>query len=307
MRTILITGGTGLVGRALVKQLHAKNYRVIILTRSPEKYKSEAKTTYAVWNVKKGIIDLSALQKADGIIHLAGAGVVDKKWTPAYKQEILESRTKSSELIIKTLGNNMNHVKVIVSASATGWYGADKIPGHFFKEDEQPDAHFLGEVCRLWEESITPAERLGIRVCKLRTGIVLSPDGGAYTEFRKPLNFGTAAILGSGKQIVSWIHIDDLCRMYITALENDHLSGSYNAVAPQPVSNKTLTLAIADKVRGKFFLPVHVPEFILKLMMGSRSIEVLKSTTVSAEKTVSTGFTFFYPEIKAAVNAIEKR
>ncbi|MCY7292754.1 MAG: TIGR01777 family oxidoreductase, partial [Ferruginibacter sp.] len=282
MRNILITGGTGLVGKALVKQLIQKNYEVTILTRSMKDFKPVNNVSYALWNVKESTIDVEAVKKADAIIHLAGAGVMDKKWTAEYKKEIKESRTKSSDLIIKTLKNNVHKVQVIVSASAIGWYGEDKIPGHYFTENENHDAAFLGEVCKKWEASIEPAEALGIRVTKLRTGIVLSKDGGAYPEFKSSLKFGVASILGSGKQIVSWIHIDDLCRQYIFALENEHIHGSYNAVAPSPVSNKTLTLAIANKVKGKFYLPIHVPLFILNIMLGTRSIEILKSATVSA-------------------------
>ena len=295
MPTILITGGTGLVGKEMVKHLHAKNYRVIILTRDPSNKRGNEKTTYASWDPAKGTIDTEALKKADAIIHLAGAGVMDKKWTEAYKKEIIESRIKSSELLINTLRNNIHHVKVLVSASAIGWYGPDKLPGHSFTEEEKADDSFLGETCRLWEESTIPAEQLGIRVCRLRIGIVLAKEGGAYPEFRAPLKFGIASILGSGNQVVSWIHIDDLCRAFIYALENESMQGSYNAVAPEPVSNKALTLSIAKKVKGKFYLPVHVPGFVLKTILGGRSIEILKSARVSAAKLLSQGFTFLFP------------
>jgi len=306
MRTILITGGTGLVGKALVQQLIQKNYQVIILTRSIKDFKPVNNVSYALWNVKESTIDVEAIKKADAIIHLAGAGVMDKKWTAEYKKEIKESRTKSSELLIKTLKNDEHKVQVIVSASAIGWYGEDKIPGHYFSENEKPDAAFLGEVCKEWEASIEPAEALGIRVTKLRTGIVLSKNGGAYPEFKSSLKFGVASILGSGKQIVSWIHIDDLCRQYIFALENEHIYGSYNAVAPTPVSNKTITLAIANKVKGTFFIPIHIPQFALSILMGTRSIEILKSATVSADKIKKDGFVFLYPAVETAVEAIEK-
>ncbi len=305
MRTILITGGTGVVGKALVKQLVQKNYKVIILTRSMKDYKADDKVSYALWNVKENSIDVEAVKKADAIIHLAGAGVMDKKWTEAYKIEIRESRTKSSELLLKTLRNNVHKVQVIVSASAIGWYGEDKIPDHYFTENEKADSAFLGEVCKEWEASIEHAMELGIRVTKLRTGIVLSKDGGAYPEFKSSLKFGVASILGSGQQMVSWIHIDDLCRQYIFALENEQVQGSYNAVAPLPVSNKTLTLTIANEVKGKFYLPVHVPQFVLKIMMGTRSIEILKSATVSADKIKKEGFIFLYPTADAAVKNIE--
>ena len=307
MRTILITGGTGLIGHSLVKQLTGKNYRVIILTRSLKNKVADERTEYALWDPAGGTIDAEAVRRADGIIHLAGAGVMDKKWTQAYKKEILESRSKSTALLIQSLQSDVHRVKVLVSASATGWYGPDRIPGHFFTEEEPADTAFLGEVCRQWEESTVPAEAMGIRVCRLRTGIVLDREGGAYAAFRAPLKFGLATILATGKQVVSWIHIDDLCRQYIFALENENMRGSYNAVAPEPVTNKTLTLTIAKVVRGKFYLPVHVPGFILKIMMGGRSVEILKSVTASCEKIKQQGFTYFYPGIGAAVRAIEKK
>jgi uncharacterized protein len=307
MRTILITGGTGLVGKRLVQQLLQKNYEVIILTRKLTNLAHQMNVSYSLWDVNEGKVDLNALKKADAIIHLAGAGVMDKKWSDGYKKEIEESRTKSSLLLINTLKEIDHKVKVLVSASAIGWYGEDKIPNHYFTENEKADEAFLGIVCKKWEQSVEAAEPMGIRVCKLRTGIVLSNDGGAYKEFKTPLKFGIAAILGSGKQMVSWIHIDDLCRQFIFALENENMSGSYNAVAPKPVNNKTLTLEIAKNVKGKYYIPIHVPGFVLKIMLGGQSIEILKSTTVSCEKIKAAGFTFLYPSIEAAVEEIERK
>ena len=259
---------------------------------------------YAVWNVKTQILDANAVRKADHIIHLAGAGVVDKKWTDAYKREIEISRTESSKLIVNTLKNNANKVKTVVSASAIGWYGEDAPMGKAFIETDGPAKGFLGKTCQLWEESITPVTLLNKRLVKLRTGIVLGKEGGALAEFRKPINVGIAGILGDGKQVVSWIHIDDLCRMYISALENEKLSGSYNAVAPIPVSNEVLTLELAKVLKGKFFIPVHVPNFVLKIMMGERSVEILKSTTVNCAKIILTGFKFLYPTIGVALKQI---
>lgn len=306
MRTILITGGTGLVGKRLIKHLLEKEYEIIILTRKKMEMATEKNISYALWNIKEGTIDFEALKKADAIIHLAGAGVMDKKWDENYKKEIEESRTNSSALLINSLKKIEHKVKVMISASAIGWYGEDKIPNHYFSENENADDTFLGMVCKKWEQSVEAAEEIGIRVCKLRTGIVLSNDGGAYKEFKAPLKFGIAAILGNGKQIVSWIHIDDLCRQFIFALENEKMNGSYNAVAPMPVSNKALTLEIAKKIKNKFFIPIHVPTFVLKIMLGSRSIEILKSTTVSCDKIKDAGFTFLYPSIEAAINKIEQ-
>ena len=305
-QTILITGGTGLLGHALTDLLKRQGYQIIILTRSLKDVKNDETVSYALWDVQKKTIDVDALQKADHIIHLAGAGVVDKKWTAEYKKEILESRTESSKLLIDSLKNITHKVKTIVSASAIGWYGEDKMTGKAFTEDDPADTTFLGETCKLWEASVTPAEELGIRVCKIRIGILLSNDGGAFAEFVKPIKFGFATILGSGKQMVSWIHINDVCRIFVQAIEDTSMTGSYNAVAPEPVSNKTLMLKIGDKLKGKFYVSMHVPVFVLKIMMGQRSVEILKSATVSATKIKATGFTFLYPSLDAALNDLLK-
>jgi len=301
MHTVLITGGSGLIGKRLTKHLTEKGYRVIILSRASKEQPARAQVSYANWDVKKQTIDIEAIRSADFIIHLAGAGVVDKRWTDAYKKEIIESRTQSSKLLIDTLKQHGSQVKAIVSASAIGWYGPDREPGKYFTETDKPAEDFLGQTCVLWEQSISFASSLNIRVCSLRTGIVLSNEGGALSEFKKPVSFGVAAILGSGKQMISWIHIDDLCRMYIHAMEKNTLNGSYNAVANLPVSNKALTLKLAEALKGKFFIPLHVPAFVLKIMLGGSSIEVLKSTSVSNAKIKETGFTFLYPSIEAAL------
>jgi uncharacterized protein len=305
MKTILITGGTGLVGKALTSLLLAKSYNVIILTRKIPNTNSNQKIKYALWDIDKKTIDVAALQQADAIIHLAGAGVMDKSWTPEYKLQIEKSRTESGDLLIKNLTENKHKVKVLVSSSAIGWYGEDKKPSHFFTEDEPADKGFLGETCKRWEASVEPAKTLGIRLVMLRTGIVLSKVGGAYVEFRKTIPFGLASVLGNGNQMVSWIHIDDICNQYLFALENELLEGSYNAVAPLPVNNKTLTTTIAKKLNGKFFITLPVPIFMLKLILGERSIEILKSTTVSAEKIKNAGYKFIFSTIEDAVNDLE--
>ncbi len=306
MPTVLITGGTGLIGRSLARALTQQGYRVIILSRSIAGKQAEKNISYALWDIKKQYIDVEALQQADHIVHLAGIGVMDKKWTEAYKKEIMDSRIESSKLIIDALKNNINSVKAIVSTSAIGWYGPDADPVKEFVETDAAADNFLGETCKLWEESIEPANVLGKRLVKLRIGIVLSTDGGAFREFKKPVQFGVAAILGSGKQIVSWIHIDDLCRLFIYAIENENINGCYNAVAPQPVNNKTLLLGLAKAMKGKFYIPVHVPAFIIKLMLGQRSIEVLKSATVGCKKIMDAGFRFEYDTIETALNHLVK-
>lgn len=311
MQTVLITGGTGLVGKGLANALLAKGYRVIILSRSVSDKAAVANLIYARWDVKKQEIDMAALQAADYIVHLAGAGVVEKRWTNAYKKEIVESRTESSRLITDALKNNpdsyRDKVKAVISASAIGWYGADAHLVKPFVETDGPGDSFLGQTCKLWEESIEPVTKLGIRIVKLRIGIVLSNDGGALPEFKKPIRFGAAAILSHGKQTVSWIHIDDLCSLFIAAIENEKMHGSYNAVAPMPVSNRSLTLTLAKAMNGKFYIPVHVPAFVLKIMMGESSIEVLKSATVSCKKILDTGFEFNYKTIETALANLVKK
>ncbi len=305
MSCILITGGTGLIGSALTKMLLKKGHEVIILTRA-SKPASEKNLRFASWDVNAGTIDKEAITQADVLIHLAGAGVADKRWTASRKKEIVDSRTNSSSLLVNALTEIPNKITTVVSASAIGWYGSDKrhkLSHKPFKEDTPADTEFLGETCRLWEESINPVEKLGKRLVKLRTGIVLSNEGGAFIEFKKPIQFGIAGFLGSGKQVISWIHMEDMCRMYLYAMEHD-IRGVFNAVAPMPVTNKELTFKLANKVRGKFFVPLHVPGFALRILLGEMSVEVLKSATISAEKIRAAGFHFLYPSIDAALDAL---
>lgn len=308
MATIIITGGTGLIGKALTTMLVAKNNDVIIFTRKiPANAKTHKHVSYAVWDVGSGSIDKSAIEKADYMIHLAGAGVADKRWTPKRKKEIVESRTKSGALIVKALTEIKNNVKAVISSSAIGWYGADNPQSqkNGFTETDSNDKSFLGNTCLQWEQSIKPVEALGKRLVFIRTGIVLAKEGGAYVEFKKPVRFGMAAILGGGDQVVSWVHIEDICRMYLFAVENN-INGPYNGVAPIPVTNKELTLQIAKKLRANSYIAIHVPVFVLKLMLGEMSIEILKSATVSGEKIRAAGFRFLYPSIDAALNDLTK-
>lgn len=226
---------------------------------------------------------------------------MDKKWTTAYKQEIINSRVKSGELLVETLSSNPHKVKAIISASAIGFYGEDKSDDYFFNEEDKPDSGFLGSTCKLWEDSISKATAIDIRVVKLRIGIVFSKAGGALAEFIKPLKFKLATILGNGKQVISWIHIDDLCHQFLYAIENEKMNGVYNAVAPNPITNKNLILKLAKKVCGKFYIPIYTPSFMLKLIMGDRSIEILKSTRVSSKKIEKEGFKFTYNNVDDAI------
>jgi len=310
MATILLTGGTGMIGNQLQEFLTGKGYSVIVLVRNDaQKLSSSNNITYAKWNVEKGEIDKDAITTADFIIHLAGANVAEKRWTKKRKQEIVESRTKSGALLVKALKEIPNKVKAVISASAIGWYGPDTDASkqNGFTEDAPNATDFLGTTCKLWEDSIKPVEALNKRLVICRLGIVLSNTGGALAEFKKPLRAGIAPVLGNGKQIMSWIHINDLCRFLLFVAEHENISGIYNAVTPTPVSNKELVLTLAKMKRNNFYIPVHVPSFALKIKMGEMSIEVLKSATVSAARISQAGFTFLYPSLQSALEQLTKQ
>ena len=308
MKTVLISGGTGLIGSALTRELIKNGFDVIILTRNTSRKKNTGKISYAEWNIREEIIDARAIEKADYIIHLAGANVAQKRWSEKRKKEIVDSRVQSGQLLVKALKEIPNKVKAIVSASAIGWYGPDAqlLNPRSFIETDNAANDFLGTTCQQWESAIQPVTQIGKRLVILRTGIVLSKDGGAFVEFKKPLQFGVASILGSGKQVISWIHINDLVRLYMYAIENENISGIYNAVAPEPVTNKTLVMEMA-KQRNKFYVPVTVPSFVLKAVLGEMSIEVLKSATVSNKKIEATGFQFWFSGIQTAVHNLIKQ
>lgn len=294
MANILITGGTGLIGKHLTKIIGEQQPEdtVIILTRNPGKYVSTPKLQYAHWNIEKGEIDKEAIQKTDAVIHLAGAGIAEKRWTTTRKREILDSRTQSSTLLVQAIRENGQRIRTVVSASGIGYYGADhpQYPQPF-KETDAPSDDFLAGVCIAWERSMQPVSDLGKRLVILRTGLALSASGGTLAAFIQPLKYKIATIIGKGQQVYSWVSLDDLCRMYLYALGNEHFSGIYNAVAPQPLTQKELVLKLARR-RTRHFLKLPVPKWLLQLILGEMSTEVLKSTTVSADKILQAGFLF---------------
>lgn len=305
-QTVMITGGTGLVGWSLANRLLMAGHPVIIFTRNPAAAKVPAPylglLSYAAWDVNRQTIDERAFSRGHALVHLAGAGVVAKPWTASYKQEIADSRIKSGHLLVKTAQTAGENLQTVVSASAIGWYGADEQgPGRPFIEIDPASPGFLGETCRLWEEAISGMTLVQKRLVILRIGIVLSNRGGALAEFKKPLRFRIAGIIGHGRQVVSWIHIEDLCGIITMALESAAVNGIFNAVAPIPVSNRELNLQLARSMYGSKFLPLQVPAFVLKGMLGARSEEILKSTTVSADKIIQAGYRFAYPDIASAL------
>jgi hypothetical protein len=309
MSHILITGGTGLIGRSLTSLLMKNGHEVTILSRTKKQNVSGAPgLNYAHWDPDNKVYDADAFSRADFIVHLAGAGVADKRWTKKRKEEIADSRVAGSTLIVKALQETNNRVKAVISSSAIGWYGGDneKSRQNGFSETDPAEDDFLGITCQSWEKSISQVQTMGKRLVILRTGIVLSTEGGAFREFMKPIKFGFATILGNGFQKVSWIHISDICRMFLTAIESPAMFGIYNAVAPNPVTNKELTLCLAGVARGRFFLPIHVPAFLLKIVLGEMSIEVLKSATISSKKIEQAGFRFAYSHIEPAIQALLK-
>lgn len=301
MKTIGITGGTGFVGRHLTNLLRAEGHEVIVLTRNPEKHRTEKGLAYAHWDPASRSCDAGKLRSINVIVHLAGAGIADKRWTEKRKKEIVDSRVNGTSFLVSVMEEHMPNCTALISASAIGYYGADNEVGPF-TEDAPPTNDFLGQTCVKWEQETSKAERFA-RTVILRFGIVLGKDGGAYPELAKPMRYGIMPILGSGKQVVSWVHVHDLATIIYTAITNEGMKGVYNATAPRPVTHKTLMKAIAGNLGG-IKIPIPVPTFALKLALGEMSIELLKSCTVSPQKLLSTGFTFQYPDINSAIQAI---
>lgn len=296
MKKILITGGSGMIGRAVTSLLQQKGYEVAWLSRKHKKQKQKS----FFWDIDKDILDEEALSWCDGIIHLAGAGVADKRWTDKRKQQILESRIHSSRLLLEVIQKQAKQPEVFVSASAVGYYGFDT-GGELIHEERPLGTDFLAEVVSKWEAEVLKIQTLGIRTVLLRTGIVLDQKGGALAEMLKP---PVAAPLGTGRQYMSWIHLADLADLYHYALRHP-LEGIYNAVAPHPVTNKQLTQLAAEE-KGKPFLPLPVPAFLLKAVLGEMAQMVTGGSKISSQKIEKEGFTFQFPFIKEALKDIYK-
>ena len=294
-QNILITGGSGLVGHTLTTLLQKNGFKVSWLSRSG---KSIDNVKGYQWNVEKATIDKDAINWADAIIHLAGEGVASGRWTDAKKERILDSRVESTKLLCNAIKESDNQVQTFISASAIGYYGLNNVD-KLLSESDKSGKDFLAEVTKQWEEEVDQITDLPIKIIKLRIGIVLSDMGGALEKMAQPIRWGLGAALGTGNQYMSWIHIADLCRMIHYLLEKNK-SGIYNGVAPNPVTNKEVSRAIAHQLNKPFFFP-NVPAFVLKIMIGEMSDILLGGSKVSSKKIEKEGFEFRFPTLELAL------
>ena len=298
MKTILITGGSGMIGRRLSKLLIQKGYDVAWLSR--EKH-IKAEIPRYKWNLLTGEIDEEALEEADIIVHLAGVSIAEGKWTEARKRMIVGSRVRSAHLIFDKLKSMNTKIDAFISASAVGYYGSVTTDKVFTEEDDYDETDFLGSTCHNWEEQAKQfTDDLGIRSVCIRTGVVLSKDSELIKKAVLPTKFWLGAPLGKGSQYINWIHIDDLCEIYIKAIEDETMTGAYNAVAPEDTTNKQFMKTIASVLRRPMFLP-PVPEFIFKLLLGEAAQIILEGSRISAKKIQDAGFVFKYETLYKAL------
>lgn len=297
IRKVLITGATGLIGRELVKQCHAQGIHVNYLTTSNDKMEDRENYTGFYWNPKEREIDENAFKGVSAIVHLAGANI-SKRWTKKYKKTIIGSRVESMDLIYDTLQNIDHNVVHFLSASGISIYPTSKTK-FYTEENDEVDDNFLAQVVVEWETAARRFKDLGMEVSKVRTGLVLSKNGGAFPQMVKPIKLGVGAPLGSGEQWQSWIHIKDIAGIYLFLL-NNQLEGIYNAVAPNPVQNKKMTKMIASHLDSPLWLP-NIPGFVLKLVLGEMSVLVLEGQLVSSIKIEQVGYSFKFYNLETAL------
>lgn len=295
---VLITGATGLIGTEIVKICEAQNIKVNYLTTRKSKIKSESSFKGFYWNPNNKEIDKDCFKGVDAIIHLAGASIA-KRWTKAYKEEIISSRVESTKLLIESLKTIDHHVNHIIAGSAIGIYPDDL--EHCYNESFKGDNNsFLGRVVKVWEAAVDGFDHLNIKTTKIRTGLVLSTKGGAMVEMIKPIKFGLGAAFGTGKHWQSWIHVQDLAALFMHVL-NNKLYGVYNGVAPSPVTNMVLTKKIASALNKPFFMP-NIPRFVMRMVLGEMHQLLFESQKVSSEKIEQSGFMFQYKALDHALN-----
>lgn len=296
--TILITGATGLVGKALTRFLLSKGYTIHVLTTQKTLVHPNKNLQYFHWNPQENKIDTSCLKGVEVVINLAGSSIA-QRWTKSAKASILNSRIQSLQVLSKAIKEGNFPIKQLISASAIGIY-SDSKTNYYEEEHVSTDSSFLSTVVSAWESATTQFQEMGIKTTLLRIGIVLDANGGALPKIKAPIEKYCGAVLGSGEQWQSWIHIDDLVAIFVHALEFK-LEGVFNAVAPNPVQQTELTKTIALVLKRPMFLP-KVPEFLLKLLLGEMSAVVLESQRVCSKKIQNAGFKFNYHELSAALN-----
>ncbi|MFV1977597.1 MAG: TIGR01777 family oxidoreductase [Candidatus Scalindua sp.] len=301
MMKVLITGGTGLVGRHLCKRLKEKEYDVAILSRTSNQ---EAAIPTYTWDLDKNEIEKEAIDKTNCIIHLAGANILNKRWTAKRKHLIIDSRVKTGELIFSKIKEQNKDLQTFITASAIGYYGtitSNKI----FTETDPSANDFLGDTCKKWEQTADRFRELGIRTVKIRTGVVLTKQGGALSKMITPVKMGIGSAIGTGRQYLPWIHIDDLCDIYIKAIEDIHMGGAYNAVAPDHKTNKEFIQALTRVLKKSLWFP-NVPAITMKLMFGEMSEILLKGSRISADKIKAMGYNFLFPDLEVALTDLIK-
>lgn len=297
-KNILITGGSGLLGRHLTDALLNLGHKVSYLSRHQGK---DTRVKTYLWDVDKGEIDPACIDGIDTIIHLAGAGIADKPWTAARKKEIVESRTASIRLVYDLMRKKPHRVSTLISASGINYYGDGG--NKLLEEEDLPGNDFVANCCIEWEKAVDEGVEFGLRIVKYRTGVVLTQEGGALPKLAQPVKLYVGSPLGNGKQWVPWIHPQDVTDMYLFALDSPDLAGTFNMVAPIPVTNKELTRAVAKQLDKPLWAP-NVPAFLIKLLFGEMASLVLGSTKASAEKIESNGFKFSYPDVASALKEI---
>jgi len=297
MHTVLIGGGTGLVGTRLSQLLHERGDEVRILSRSP---RDISDYPAFAWDAEAMTIDSAALEGVTHVVNLAGAGIADARWTTERKRLIIDSRTQTTALLSTAIREHGEGIRAYISASAIGYYGNSG--EKWVSESSNAGQGFLSESTQAWEAAVSAlAGNTGVRTCMVRTGIALSPEGGALAEMLKPTRLGVSGYFGSGHQWYSWIHLDDICRVYMSAIDDEAYEGPLNAVASVPVRNKALAKALASALPHAA-LVMPVPAFGLKLAFGEMSHTILDSCRVSSTRLVDTlGFDFEWPEISAAL------
>ena len=297
--TVLITGGTGLIGRHLTSLLLRNGYNVSVLSRNEI---PDDKVRFFRWDPEKQTIDSHAVDYVDYIVHLAGANLGEKRWTSARKKEIIKSRTDSAKLLYGVIKDKGIRLKAFISASGISCYGTETSE-KIFTEDDPPGNDFLSDVCRQWEEAASLFEASGVRTVKIRTAVVLEKTDSALAQLMGPAKFGFLVQTGSGDQYMPWIHIDDLCEVYLKMIKDHTMSGVFNAAAPDFVNHRNFMKTLSDVMKKPVF-PVPAPAFALKAVFGEMSGIILKGSRVSSEKLISAGYKFRFEHLDDALRDI---